>query len=320
MNRTLRSIMIAVALIFAGAVLAGCGLFAMDGTWDMLIGSSKVITTQEAITEDFSNIEIDVQVVDVTLFPSPDGTCYYVAKTYDNMFCSYAVENGTLRIGQDDSRKWYQHIGIYWENTSLELYLPKESYEQLTITGDTGDVMIPQNFTFENVQITTATGDINCHAQVTGQLNAACSTGTVTVKGVSCQMLVVATSTGHVHLDGVTAETLSASTSTGDKHLTNVTCGSLDIEATTGDLEMTNVTVSGDAEITVSTGDVEFEGFDAANITITTDTGDVEGTLRSDKIFSVITDTGDVEVPGTSSGGRCEITTDTGDIEIEIAP
>lgn len=346
MNRTLRAIIVAVALIVVGAVLAGCSLFLMDGAWDALTGSSRLKTTQETITEDFSNIDIDIIGVDLTFFLSPDGTCYYKAETYDNMFCTALVENGTLKIGQDDSRKWYQHIGIYWEKTSLELYLPKESYEHLTITGDTSDVTIPGDFIFQNASIATSTGDMDIRAKVTGHLNAACSTGKIAVQGSSALLapavkaLNITTNTGNVTIRDMNADTisvststgtcaittvsvqqkLSVSTSTGDIQLMSVACGSLRTETSTGDVTLSTTVVSGDALLKSNTGDVEFEAFDAANITITTDTGDVEGTLRSDKIFLVTTDTGDVDVPRTSSGGRCEITTDTGDIEIEIAP
>jgi len=67
-----------------------------------------------------------------------------------------------------------------------------------------------------------------------------------------------------------------------------------------------------------STGDVNFDGCDAAEIYVNTDTGDVEGSLLSEKVFIANTDTGKKKVPNTVSGGRCEIRTDTGDIEITI--
>ena len=69
-----------------------------------------------------------------------------------------------------------------------------------------------------------------------------------------------------------------------------------------------------------STGDVRFEGSDAAQLFVETDTGDVEGSLLSDKVFLVTTDTGEKDVPNSITGGRCEITTDTGDVRITIQP
>lgn len=340
MNRTLKAVIVAAALIVVGAVLAGCGLWGMDGAWDLLSGSGKLITTQETITGEFTDIHIDINWADLELLPSPDGTCYYKAATYDNMFCSHRVENGTLKIRQDDNRKWHQHIGIYWEKTSLQVYLPEDVYGQLTIQSDTSDVTIPADFTFENVTITTDTGDLTITCQVTQQLNMTSTTGDMTVRGVAPQSVTAAATTGDVYMQDITCNDLSVSTSTGfcrilradvtkslsassttgDKYLADVQCGTLKLEATTGDSELRNVVVTGDARLESDTGDWELEGFDAANISIETSTGDVEGTLLSEKSFFTDTHTGDVEVPRTDSGGKCEITTDTGDIEIEIVP
>jgi DUF4097 and DUF4098 domain-containing protein YvlB len=78
------------------------------------------------------------------------------------------------------------------------------------------------------------------------------------------------------------------------------------------------VIASGAFVIKRTTGDVTFEGCDAAELLVATDTGDVEGTLLTEKIFFVETDTGRREYPKTTTGGKCEITTDTGDIKISI--
>jgi len=79
-----------------------------------------------------------------------------------------------------------------------------------------------------------------------------------------------------------------------------------------------NVNAAEKFSIERSTGDVKFDGCDAAEVFVKTDTGDVTGTLLSEKVFIVETDTGKVDVPKTVNGGRCEITTDTGDINISI--
>lgn len=360
MNRTLKAIIVAVALIVAGSILAGCSLWGMDGIWGNMTGNSKTVTVQDTITGDFTHIDVDVWEVDVTFLPSPDGTCYYKVTTYKDMPCTVTVEAGTLKIRQEDHRQWHQYVGVFWEETSLEMYLPESVYGQLTVTGNTGDLEIPRNFTFEGAAITTDTGDVTLGCQVGGQVNVATDTGDVTVQNTTSQAINADTDTGDIHLDAVTCDNISISTdtgfvrienadvaqmlsvasTTGDKTLTDVQCGSLKIESTTGDnslrnltvagnaklesdtgeWELENVIVSGDAQLDSTTGDWEFDGFDAANITMETNTGDVEGTLLSDKIFFVDSNTGDVDVPRTTTGGTCNITTSTGDIEIDIVP
>lgn len=87
---------------------------------------------------------------------------------------------------------------------------------------------------------------------------------------------------------------------------------------TTGDIYLDNVVASDKLSITRSTGNISFDGSDAAEITVRTDTGNITGRLLTDKVFIAASDTGSVEVPGTVTGGRCEIDTDTGNIRIEI--
>ena len=100
--------------------------------------------------------------------------------------------------------------------------------------------------------------------------------------------------------------------------MTDVTCQNLSTGGGTGDVKLTNVIASGAFVIKRTTGDVTFEGCDAAEILVTTSTGDVKGTLLSDKVFFVETDTGRRKYPHMTTGGKCQIITSTGDIEIGI--
>ena len=336
MNRTVIALLIAIALIVFGAVLAGCSLYTMGG----IQGPSTLITTQETITGDFSSIDLNVCWADITFYLSEDGSCYYRAVTHDNVFCASKVENGTLKIGQDDNRKWYQCIGINWAKTYLDLYLPKDAYEQLTIRANTSDVAISDAFTFNSADIHPSTGDLDIACQVkellelactTGRINlrntspqeikATVTTGDITMENISCETLSMQSSTGHCRLTDVQATTaLSIASSTGCKELTGVNCGSLFLKATSGSTKLTNVIATGNATLTSNTGDWELNRFDSANITINATTGDVEGTLLTEKIFFADTSTGEVDIPRTNTGGNCTITTTTGDIEIDIVP
>lgn len=340
MNRTWKAVIVAVALILVGTVLAGCGLWGLDGAWDQLSGNYSMITIEETLSEDFTNLDVDVFRLDVQLALSPDGTFSYKATTYETMPCTVTVENGTLRVRQQDNRKPHQHIGINWGEPLLTLYLPQTTYENLIFQGTTSDLGVASGFRFQNANIDNTTGDVNFYGQVDGDLTVECSTGDimlrdvaaniitasvttgdVTVKNAACDSLTVSTTTGSCFLtDASITAYLSVVSGTGSKRLTNVTCGNLILESTSGDHSLVNVIVERDAKMESSTGDWELRGFDAANIRIEATTGDVEGTLLSDKIFFTDTTTGDVDVPHSGNGGNCEISTTTGDINIRIVP
>jgi DUF4097 and DUF4098 domain-containing protein YvlB len=84
-------------------------------------------------------------------------------------------------------------------------------------------------------------------------------------------------------------------------------------------VELENLLAEEKLSVRRSTGDVEFDGVDAPEITIETSTGDIEGTLCSGKHFIADSDTGDVRVPKDSEGGTCRLNTSTGDIRVRVA-
>lgn len=121
-----------------------------------------------------------------------------------------------------------------------------------------------------------------------------------------------------VYLPDRAYDTISVSVSTGETHITDIQCKNLITNGNTGDVSLKNVIASENISIERSTGDIELERCDGAELFIKTDTGDVEGSLLSDKAFFAESDTGEIDVPKTTSGGLCEIFTDTGDIQMEI--
>ncbi len=128
--------------------------------------------------------------------------------------------------------------------------------------------------------------------------------------------LFIKESTGDIGVENITVDLLDLTVSTGDINLTDIECKNLISKGNTGDIFLKNVVATEKFYIERSTGDVRFDGSDAAEVFVTTDTGNVTGSLLTDKEFIAQTDTGRVEVPKTVNGGKCEIKTDTGDIKI----
>ena len=125
-------------------------------------------------------------------------------------------------------------------------------------------------------------------------------------------------STGDISFSKLSVKDIDLSLSTGDILLSDVKCENLVTKGSTGEVELKKVIASNKFDIKRSTGDIELNVCDAAEIFIETDTGDVEGSLLSPKTFATKTSTGEIHVPQTNEGGLCQITTSTGDIEIYL--
>lgn len=317
---------IKIWMIAASAlILIGCMIIAgvmMMHNWDFSkLSTVPYETNRHTIGEDFRNISIITNVADLVLVPcegsEPTVVCYEQTKVTH----SVAVKDGTLVIEVNDERKWYEYIGINFYTPRITISIPQGEYGALSVTVNTGDVELPRDFTFERMDISTSTGDIDSSASVTEAAKIKTTTGDIRIENLSANALDLSVSTGDVAARSVTcAEQIRINVSTGDATLTDVSCQEIRTTGSTGDILLENVMATERFSIERSTGDVIFNQCDAPELFIQTNTGDVIGSLRSDKVFIAQSNTGDVDVPKTVTGGRCEITTNTGDIQIELVP
>ncbi len=314
-----------VWLIVATAlILVGCMIFAGVMTvlkWDFKkLSTIKYETNTYVITDVFTHISVTGDTVaDITFVPSHDDTVSVVCYEQKNLTHTVAVEGETLSIKVNDTRKWYHYVGINFGGPTITVYLPKGAYGALSVKTSTGDVVIPKDFTFSDVNIKVSTGDVTCCATSLGGMQIKTSTGDIRLSDLSADSVDLSVSTGKITVSSVACEgDVRVSVSTGKSKLTDVTCRNLTSTGDTGDITLKNVVATDAFSIERSTGDVHFDACDAAALTVTTDTGDITGTLLTAKVFVTSTDTGRVSVPDSTVGGKCKLTTDTGDIKITI--
>ena len=310
----------AAVLILIGLIITLVAMVIQDFKMGNF-STTKFETNIHDITDEFTNISIDTSTADITFLPSSDGKCRVECYEKKNINHLVSVSDGTLKITENDTRKWYEHIEIFsFGKTAVTVYLPEKEYASLTVECSTGDVKIPNDFSFGNIDVIANTGDVLCSASVSGKVKIHLSTGDATLDSIGTpEEIAVRVSTGDIRIDATSSSgDIHTRVSTGKTTLKNVTCKSLFSVGSTGDLTLTNVIANGIFSIERDTGDIKFTDCDAAEIFIKTTTGDVEGSLLSSKIFFATTDTGKVRVPHMTEGGKCEITTDTGDIKVQI--
>lgn len=268
--------------------------------WDYKkLSTVKYETNTYEISEYISDISILTDTADIVFARSVSGKCKVISfeeKTAEN---SVTAENGKLIIKTENQKSGTDYIGFYFEQPKITVCLPNSQYNSLQIKGNTGNVKISKDFSFKSVNIKTSAGSISVNQASLDTLELSTSTGTVTVCGVKCS--------GDIKINA-SADRVS---------LTDITCKSFKSTGDTGDILLKNVIASEKLIIERDTGNVKFDGCDAAEINVETDTGDVMGSLLTEKVFIVDSDTGEVDVPKSTSGGKCEIETDTGNIKIK---
>lgn len=291
---------VALGAVVLGAVI--CGLSVTIGGFriqNFMIGERTALKTNTIeIRESFSSVDIEAETGDIVFAPSKDGNCSVDAFISEKADFSAEVRGDTLYVVCNDTREWYERIGFFFaEKEKLTITLPVKDYKDLSVAATTSDIVLPQDFRFENASVKVTSGDVGFAASVQDKLSIDAVTGDLTVKDT-------------------TPKELSVKVITGDIDVKNVMCGSLTLSGVTGDVSLADSAAEADAQLRLTTGDVLFSAFDAKNITVNITTGDVSGTLLSEKTFKTKVAEGDVKVPDSTADGVCEITLVTGDIRI----
>lgn len=311
-------LLIATCLFVVGLLLFA-GVMSIYN-WDFTkLSTARFESNTYEIKDTFSKIYIDVDTTEIEFVLTDGEGCRIECFELEKAKHSVTVQDGTLVIKTIDTRKWYDYIGIFLGSPKMTVYLPDEKYVSLSVDTDTGDILIPSDFTFDKLEIEGDTADVECMASVSEDIDISLSTGHIKMDNISAGRIDLSTSTGSMQLSAVKADgTIEIETDTGSVKLTDVTCTDLKAEGDTGTITLKNVVAAGKFQLENHTGDVRFENSDASQISVKTSTGDVTGSLSTDKVFITETSTGRISVPKTTTGGTCEIKTSTGDIEITI--
>lgn len=309
----------ALWMVLVGGVALAVVMTALG--WDLSRLSTENYETREySVAEDITSLDVKTLAAEVLLIPSEGDECRVVCYEQDKVRHTVAVKDGCLVIEANDTRKWYEYIGINFESPRVSVYIPAGEYAALSVRSDTGRVEIPGDFGFESLGIEVDTGDVSCLASVAGAARIRTSTGDITVSDATVGSLELSASTGSVTVtEVVCAGDVSVGVSTGRATLEGLVCKNLTSDGGTGSIHLKGVAADGQMRITRGTGGVTLDGSDAKEIDIETGTGSVEGSLLSGKDFVADSGTGSVKVPeSVTGGGRCRISTGTGSINIWI--
>lgn len=290
----------ALTLIAGGILIALCGMLAMGFDFTRMNTLNTVTNTYD-VAEAFSDISVVGAECDIRLLPSEDGTCQVVCTESDRIDHSVEVVNGTLNITRHDRRSWYMHFGVYWGSMEILVYLPVSELGALNATSVSGNIEIPEDFSFETAALQTTSGDITCFAPVKKDLSAG-------------------TTSGNIRLGGSVCETLSADSTSGSINISDVRCLNADAGTVSGSLKLSGVVADEIIRTESVSGDIDLYRCDADALILSSTSGDIEGSLLTDKSFDVHTTSGDVSLPQTSADKTCDVSTVSGDITFSIRP
>lgn len=312
------AIVAAVILMVVGVLLAAITLTVTQFDFGRYSTMTFETKTYE-LAKPFVNIDIRDTESTVHVLPADDETCRVVCHDSDRLTHTVQVEGDTLTVTRTDTRRWYEHIGFFWGEFLVTVYLPQSTYERLYIKTVSGDVRVSEELSFATAELHATSGEIAC-AAVTERLIAKTVSGDLTAENVSGGAVELRSTSGYVSLLNAETTALTAATTSGNITLSAVRTADLTATSTSGEVELIEARASGQTVLETVSGDIELYRADAAALRIKTTSGDVEGNLLSAKNFATRTTSGSVGVPASDlAAGVCEVTTTSGDIQLRVA-
>lgn len=300
-----------VLLTAGGLVFAGCKNSTLE----------QIVRTFDLTEKEVQNFNFDLSTSNVEFIPTTDGTKKVMLYENERHWHEEKVEDKTLYVVSKSSEKWYEKIGWDLTEKKVEIYYPSTEFASLRIDSSTGNVKIPNEFSFNTCEIDLSTGNIAYNANTKGSVLIESSTGDISLSDVNAASMRIKRSTGKASLINVNVEDLLVlEGSTGRTELEKTRSKTIDISGSTGTVKLNDIVATEKIKVKVSTGDVKFSDVDAGTeIDIETSTGDVEGSLLSGKTFDLRSDTGRIDAPPSTIGAPlCKVKTDTGDIKITV--
>ena len=259
MNKMTKIILIAAAsLILCGGVIF-C-IIMSKFNWDFKkLSTTKYTTMSHTITEGLENISIKITTADVILIPTNDKNAKVTCYENVGLTHSVVVEDNTLMIAVEDSRKWYERINIDFNTPTITVYLPEAVYAKLSIDITTGDIVI-KDTEFSQINLKNTTGDCTLTNITCGDLISRGTTGDITLTNVIASgNFTINRTTGDVEFERCDAATLNIKVTTGDIEGTLLSGKTFVAKTTTGDVEVPNPSTGGNCYLQTTTGDIEIE-------------------------------------------------------------
>lgn len=319
-NRTKRIwIIAALALIGAGLCISVCAMLALGFDFTKL-NTMNYVTNTYTVNEEFSSISVDGAECDIRLLASEDSGCKVVCTEGENISHSVTVENGTLSIERHDRRKWHMYFGVYWGSMEILIYLPQSEFDELHAQSVSGDIEVPEDFSFTTADLRSTSGDIRFLAAVEQDLSADTTSGDIALSDIQCRNAEIDTTSGNIRLSGTQCQNAQIDTTSGDIQLSEIQCQNAEIGTTSGSVRLTDLTAAEAIHAQSVSGNLTLQRCDAASLWFSSTSGDIFGSLLTEKQFEIDTTSGDIRVPDTSWGGTCKASTVSGDIEFSILP
>lgn len=276
--------------LLIGLIVGGIVLVRTGGDFSELSNEKWVQKEKTFEANQIKELSLDITASDVKVTGSAD-TDQVLIKYPESKNRSYTIteDKGQLTISEKKNRIFgiFSFDFFFSKDWEVEVVLPVDSLNNLTLDSSSGDVDIQKLAIKENLDLHLSSGAVQLQ--------------TVTVAGETSVQL----SSGEIGLTNVVAKDLHLEVTSGDIQLEGaIVANQTRLEATSGDIRLSQFKAGQKTEISVTSGDIS---------------GDVLGKMTEYTIQSSVT-SGDNNLPQELDGGNKQLRVEatSGDINLQF--
>lgn len=330
---------IALALvgILLAAVTNGSRWF---GNWsfNMSTGEQKLVKEETAQLDGIQQIVFDCTNADLNVSVTDDKKMslkqYAPEKYQKEMLFSVSKNGKELKVTQN--YKNFFNFGFFFGNsyTRIDITLPQEYADVLTLKSVSGDVSVSGNLKLTNLKVQQTSGSFDTNGSIsTEQFTCSSVSGDVKLLALQCKEYDISSTSGSINAETIegsgSARSLSGnvkfSTVTGEKFDYSSTSGEVEVgtlvgygyaHSVSGDVRIESCDLQGDIELSSTSGSVSVRI--PENTSIDADLNTTSGDIDTD--FKLDYSHNEKHCSGTSGDGpyfKVKMGTVSGDIRLD---
>lgn len=285
------------AVLFAAGAVTGGKQYVQNADINTLRGDARKDDSRHIAVlnkQKISNVQaldLALDSLDLKILPSDDDSCYLsyrIATNQGEKPLTYAVQDGTLHLKENDVSNLYVHIDIDFLTDLLTSgRLPEEDDTQTVV------LFVPKT------QLK--------------QLNIRSSYGDISMRGIAADSSSIQCANGDIELERCQLSQLQLNTDYGDIDFNHCTVNTAVISLSNGDFDAESTSFSGKNTITSNYGDISIsdtlENLQALTIQADTSYGDISTPGNTDSTT--------YHRDGANANDSLQIHASNGDIDIE---
>lgn len=325
MSKTVKIVLlIAVIFCLCGGIFVGIGLATGRRSELNNIGNSQYhkYELDKTKLDDFSNLNISLDYLDLEILPSEDEHCYLSYCFYDTSKknpLSYEIKDNTLTIVE----KYVNHRFIQVDFTVLGRFFIN-GWDTMDDMNEAVTLYIPKDYMIKKSSITLDAGDLSLNHQEMENGSIHLSYGDADINNVTLKKGKITLDDGELDLNQFSGDSLEIKSSYGDINANNLTVNTLSCSIDDGDLNLEHFVTKKASAFSLSYGDAEIgmdkEQLKKTSLNLSTEYGEISILKKVDGMYSAYNNDDEInrfEYTGTDPDCSLTVKSDDGEITIK---